>query len=520
MGRARREDAVYPPRIEPYETLQPLALHPDLASFAVKDRKTGAPATLWLAEESLLLPATAPHAHLLERYAHGMRDGYEYVVTEPVHETLRTILMREGVLSSERAIAVALGVARGLSQLLMVGIPVGHITAADVAVGPDGTPKVIPFSLPLEEAGSGDAGLLASLGGLYCEMLMGRRPRADDPLAAASTEILRGLVTSSLARERVGQRPEPAAMPVLPPAPDLAARMPPLTTILRWSGVAAAVAVVAIVMGVQASMRPVTVPAPRTGAPVAAPAPVVGAPRIVERLPVPQRHERSAVRPTRKRRTVAKAPAARRPALATAATTTVSTRLTSASSARALSAARKAALRATWSAPQRTARPAPPMPLVVATRPRALYAPVRTLRTTRAGLGRYPRPAPRIAMAQVPSAIPPRERVLGEPPAVFRDDAPGVRHAPRAAGEARAPSVRLKVVLDAEGRPETAFVVRSSGDPRADQAAVRAAKDMRFDPPRSGDAEGSGGRGGVTYTTLAVPNADFPGLAHPVSGLR
>lgn len=511
---------MHPPRIEPYEILQSLALHPDLASFAVKDRKTGAPATLWLAEESLLLPATAPHAHLLKRYAHGMRDGYAYVVTEPVHETLRTILTREGVLSSERAIAVALGVARGLSQLLMAGIAVGRVTAADVAVGPDGTPKVIPFSLPLEGAPSDD-GLLSSLGGLYCEMLTGRLPRADDPLAAASTEILRGLVTSSLARERAGRLPEPAALPAWPPAPELGTRVLSLTTIFRWSGAAAAVAVVAIVLGVQASMRPIIVTRPRATPPVAAPAPVASLPRITERVHVSERREPRAARPRAKRPMMAEVPAASRPALATSAKAPVAPRITAAPAARALVPTRTALLRGASKAPQRTATVARPAPRVVAARMRELVPPLRPIYGTGASLDRrsMPSPATRIAMAQVPSAIRPRERVLGEPPAVFREYVPRVRHARATAGDGRVPSVRLKVVLDAEGRPETALVVRSSGDPRADEAAVRAAKDMRFDPPRSRDAETSGGRGGVTYTTLAVPNADFPGLAHPVSEL-
>jgi TonB family protein len=495
---------VDPPRIEPYETLQALTLHPGLASFAVRDRITGAPATLWLGEQPLPRQRVPAHTHLLEVYGQGIRDGYEYVVTEPVHETLRTILAREGVLSSERAIAVAVGVARGLSQLLAAGLHVGRITPSDVAVGLDGTPKVIPFTLPTGEAPAGDA-LLRSLGGLYYEMLTGRPPRADDPLAAASTEILRSLVTSSLARERIEQLPGPAELSALPAPDEPRPGLPSLATILRWSGVASAIAVAAIVLGVRASLNPTTMPGSQSAPPAAVLPPAATAPRITERPPsragAPRRFARAV--PVQPARTVHLLQRAR----------------TAAGLHRSTPATRTAArLPVTVTAPVPLPTRVAKSPPVAVGRPnRRPLLLSRTVATVpRQFSRREPARAYRAVMARLPSPAPVRERVLAEPPADYREPSPTRYVSMRREEAVRAPSVRLKVVLDAEGRPETALVVRSSGDPRCDQAAVRAAREMRFDAPRGhGDGE-TGRRGGVAYMTLAVPNADFPGLVRPV----
>jgi TonB family protein len=90
-------------------------------------------------------------------------------------------------------------------------------------------------------------------------------------------------------------------------------------------------------------------------------------------------------------------------------------------------------------------------------------------------------------------------------PSAFESPGQPQTPAPR---EPAVPTVRLKLILDGEGVPENAVVVRSSGDPRRDAAAVRVAQGLRFRPV-PGQEEGEDGTR-IAYAKVEVGDPEAP----------
>jgi len=90
-----------------------------------------------------------------------------------------------------------------------------------------------------------------------------------------------------------------------------------------------------------------------------------------------------------------------------------------------------------------------------------------------------------------PAAAPPKQEVVEEkvePPkfgvAYLNNPAPDYPRLSQRAGEEG--KVLMKVLVSAEGRPESVEVINSSGFERLDKAAVNAVKQWRFEPARKG----------------------------------
>jgi TonB family protein len=104
-------------------------------------------------------------------------------------------------------------------------------------------------------------------------------------------------------------------------------------------------------------------------------------------------------------------------------------------------------------------------------------------------------------------------RVARLPAASFPREAADWERTKQRAGEpareTTQPTVRLKVIVDSDGVPETTLVVRSSGDAQRDEEAKRAAAKMRF-PARRGVR--------VTYANVVVPDGGAPRLRESLLG--
>ena len=100
-------------------------------------------------------------------------------------------------------------------------------------------------------------------------------------------------------------------------------------------------------------------------------------------------------------------------------------------------------------------------------------------------------PAAAAPSKPAPPAAPPKQEVVEEkvePPkfgvAYLNNPPPDYPRLSQRAGEEG--KVLMKVLVSAEGRPETVDVINSSGFERLDKAAVNAVKQWRFEPARKG----------------------------------
>jgi TonB family protein len=545
-----------PPRIEPYDLLYSLALGSDRSVYAVTNRETGVRAALWLSEAPFDAPAVS-HPNLLEVRACGVRDGYDYRVTEPVEETLGDRLAAQGPLPPECAISMVVGVARALSALIAAGDSVAAVAASDVALGADGTPKVIPFTLPrAAEADTGvgrptplppgtPASLMASLGALYAELLTGRPTDPSDPLARAASEILRGLVSCELTRDgtrslrsargrggrsaargegATGRNDEtslvvPSPSRSLAPSPSSPAlpahRRVPLLVPVTAGGLGVALVAAGVALGLH--LRGV-LPGPMANLPAAVPpAARAEAPRATR--PSPAR-----TRPAR-RRPAGVVRVAERPRVGERRVR-VARQVARADGERGIgrpASARRLKPRATMA----QSRPAPANYSVREGGPGAFVArgfnrwgqPGPSIAVQKPAVARTPgfrTPRPRKTPTAIPrSPRPPASRLviaralpapaLGSRAAGSREEWPAAWSG-RRSEESRTPSgvplVRLKVTVDEAGRVENAVVVDSCGDERRDLAAVSAMNGRRIALP--GGEEASAGSAHVAYATVAV----------------
>lgn len=539
------------PRIEPYEARHLLFRAPGRAAFAAVDREREIPVTLWFFEEPAVLPPDVCHRNVVGVYRHGTRDGYDYWITEPVTETARELLDREGPLAPSRAIPLVVGVARGLSALIAAGGPARVVAPEDVALTSDGTPKLLPFFLARTVEGDEAEALRASLGLLYAELLTARRPDPRDPLALAASEILRSLVQCGIARDtavREGaealRRPAIATPTRTIPAPVRRVgegRRDGPRALLRWSP--AWVLATALLVGV--SFRQYLLD-PGTGTPTPAPTGALltpegngppvgpgerpgaeggdyGPPATVERKETRAR-ARAAVTPRGDRRPRVTRAVGRAGGASNSSVTPRGVAASSGARHRVTApAATHGALRIARRAESRTASVAPRP-----SSPRASGTPSQRAKIAgRRAPAVQQRPAWRVAQRSAPDASgsgapgrrlasPGREGLARrEEPSSVSGTALRLARLPSTPPSSPPPVVRLKVIVGRDGLPEAAVVVRSSGDRERDIAAVQAARQTRFAPPRAGEGKGRAAGPRVTYATVEVASAMAPRLTHP-----